>query len=116
MVADITQVALPENYYDLWHDRAVFHFLTDSKDRELYLQNLKKSLKPNGHFIISTFAEDGPLKCSGLEIEKYTLEKMQQTFGSDFELVKSLREQHKTPFNTTQSFLYAHFRLKKLLE
>ena len=116
MVADITQVALPEKHFDLWHDRAVFHFLTNPKDRELYLQNLKKSLKPNGHFIISTFADDGPLKCSGLEIERYSLEKMQQTIGSDFELIKSLRERHHTPFDTTQNFLYAHFRLKKAPE
>jgi len=97
----------------VWHDRAVFHFLTDSKDRELYLKNLRQSLKPNGHFIISTFADDGALKCSGLEVERYSIEKMQQTIGKDFHLLQSFREEHLTPFETTQNFLYAHFQKNK---
>ena len=112
-MGDITQVALPENEYDLWHDRAVFHFLTDPHDRELYLNNLKRSVKPGGNVIFATFADDGPLKCSGLEVERYDIEKLQQTLGDQFELIKTFREQHTTPFNTTQSFIYGHFRLKK---
>lgn len=87
--------------------------MTALEDRELYLKNLKQSLKPNGHFIIATFAEDGALKCSGLDVERYSIEKMRQTVGEDFELLRSFREKHQTPFNTTQSFLYAHFRLKR---
>jgi SAM-dependent methyltransferase len=87
----------------------VFHFLTDPNDRELYLQNLRRALKPGGHFILATFAEDGPLKCSGLDTERYDLQKMTDTVGPDFKLVESLREQHHTPFGTTQSFQYAHF-------
>ena len=109
-MADVTQFALPASEYDLWHDRAVFHFLTDPKDRELYLQNLRRALKPNGNLIIATFADDGPLKCSGLEVERYDIEKLKQTIGPGFELADTLREQHQTPFDTTQNFLYAHFR------
>lgn len=107
------QLALPEKQFDLWHDRAVFHFLTDTKDRRLYLENLRRALRPNGHFIIATFAADGPEKCSGLDIERYDLEKLRKTVGADFELLESFREQHQTPFGTTQNFLYAHFRLNK---
>ena len=91
----------------------MFHFLTEPRDRELYLKNLRRSLIPEGHFVIATFAEDGPLKCSGLEIERYSLEKLQETIGIEFELINSLREEHRTPFNSTQSFLYAHFKFKK---
>lgn len=110
MVADLTQVALPPDAYDLWHDRAVFHFLTDPSDRAAYLKNLEQALKPNGHLIIATFADDGPPKCSGLEVERYNIEKMKQTIGGGFDLVHSFREQHRTPFDTMQNFLYAHFR------
>ena len=110
MTADVTQFALPEKAYDLWHDRAVFHFLTDEGDRELYLGNLRRAIKPGGHFILATFAEDGPLKCSGLDVERYDLNKMIETVGRDFELVESLREQHSTPSGKTQSFQFAHFR------
>lgn len=91
----------------------MFHFLTAPDDRELYLKNLRQSLKNEGHFIIATFAEDGALKCSGLDVERYGLEKMQKTIGEGFELVQSFREEHRTPFNTTQSFIYAHFQIKK---
>lgn len=106
----MTQAALPENHYDLWHDRAVFHFLTEDKDRELYLEKLRRSLKPGGHFIIAAFAEDGPEKCSGLEVVRYCLDHLRDTLGEDFQLIDSTREVHKTPFDTTQNFLYAHFR------
>lgn len=109
IAADITNVSLPEHSFDLWHDRAVFHFLTSPEDRRRYIDNLKRSLKPNGHVIIATFAEDGPLKCSGLDVERYDIEKLANTLGSDFELADHLRETHKTPFDTTQSFLYARF-------
>jgi SAM-dependent methyltransferase len=106
-------LALPENHFDLWHDRAVFHFLTEERERELYLKNLRRSLKPKGHFIAATFAEDGPAKCSGLDVERYGLEKLRETVGAEFNLIESLRERHRTPFETMQSCLYAHFQLKK---
>jgi SAM-dependent methyltransferase len=109
VTADVTQFALPENAYDLWHDRAVFHFLTDDRDRKLYLENLRRALRPSGHFILATFAEDGPLKCSGLDVERYDLKKMIGTVGRGFELIESLREQHTTPSGKTQSFQFALF-------
>lgn len=67
-------------------------------------------MKPGGHLIIATFADDGPLKCSGLEVERYGIEKLSGTLGPDFELLGSFRDSHETPFGTVQSFLYAHFR------
>ncbi|MCY7346172.1 MAG: hypothetical protein LH614_08100 [Pyrinomonadaceae bacterium] len=76
-------------------------------------ENLRRSLKTEGHFIIATFAEDGALKCSGLEVERYDLEKMRETIGEGFELVQSFREEHQAPFATTQNFLYAHFQKNK---
>jgi SAM-dependent methyltransferase len=106
----VTQFASPAAAFDLWHDRAVFHFLTDEHDRRLYLQNLRRAVKPGGHFILGTFADDGPAKCSGLDVERYDLQKMIETIGPDFTLLGSMREQHRTPFETTQSFQYAHFR------
>lgn len=88
----------------------MFHFLTDQNDRELYLKNLRRALKSGGYFLLATFADDGPLKCSGLAVERYGLEKMVEVVGDEFELVESLREEHTTPFDTTQSFRYAMFR------
>jgi hypothetical protein len=74
------------------------------------LQNLKRALRLGGHLILATFAEDGPMKCSGLDVDRYDLRKMVNAVGPDFELAESKREQHRTPFDTTQSFQYAHFR------
>jgi hypothetical protein len=87
--------------------------LTKARDRELYLKNLRRALKNEGHFIIAAFAEDGALKCSGLNVERYSLEKMREMLGADFNLLRSFREQHQTPFDTTQNFLYAHFQIEK---
>lgn len=113
IAADITQTVLPERAFDLWHDRAVFHFLTSDEDRGRYVDNLKRSLKPTGHLVIATFADDGPLKCSGLDVERYDQEKLVGTLGSGFELAEHVRETHQTPFETTQSFLYARFVRKE---
>ena len=106
---DITAVRLPALRYDIWHDRAVFHFLTDNTDRELYLMNLRRALKPGGQFILGTFAEDGPLKCSGIDVERYSLAKMTATLGPAFALIDSSRDEHQTPFGTTQCFQYGRF-------
>lgn len=113
IVGDVTQLALPENKFDLWHDRAVFHFLTEREDRRLYLENLRRTLKPDGHFIIATFADDGPEKCSGMQVERYDAEKLRKIIGEDFEFLESFTEHHETPFGTTQNFIYAHFRLSR---
>jgi len=108
--ADITQVSLPENHYDVWHDRAVFHFLTDAEDRRKYVELVMRSLKIGGHIIVASFGENGPNKCSGLEVLRYSPETMHNEFGGGFKLVKSLNETHETPFGTTQEFVYCYCR------
>ncbi|MBF0316978.1 MAG: class I SAM-dependent methyltransferase [Nitrospirae bacterium] len=107
--ADITEVRLPEEY-DLWHDRAVFHFLTDAGDRKRYVQVVKQSLKPGGHLIIATFAIDGPQKCSGLEVMRYSPEGLHNEFGGDFELLESFGIEHVTPAKGMQRFTFCCFR------
>lgn len=107
--ADITEFEPPQRY-DLWHDRAVFHFLTDLQDRKQYLRIMEKALQPDGYVIIGTFSLDGPLKCSGLDVERYDVQKMKEELGSSFELVKSVDEVHMTPWNKEQKFLYCYFR------
>lgn len=108
--ADITEVFLPENYYDVWHDRAVFHFLTDREDRRKYVELVMRSLKVGGHIIVASFGLNGPAKCSGLDVVRYSPDAMHDEFGSDFKLVKSLGETHHTPFETTQEFIYCYCR------
>lgn len=108
--ADVTQAALKENHYDLWHDRAVFHFLINSDDRQKYVHNLNRALKSGGYALIATFGPNGPLKCSGLEIVRYSPESLQKEMGEAFKLEKHFTEIHKTPFDTTQEFLYCLFR------
>lgn len=108
--ADITNISLPESRFDVWHDRAVFHFLTDPEDRRKYVNLVMRSLKVGGHIIVASFGENGPLKCSGLDVVRYNPERMHKEFGNKFKLVKSLNETHKTPFQTTQEFLYCYCR------
>ena len=108
--ADITKVALPHHYYDLWHDRAVFHFLTSAEERQRYVETVKQSLKPRGHVIISTFAPDGPPKCSGLDVVRYSPKSLHDEFGNEFELIESASEAHLTPSGTKQKFIYCYLR------
>jgi ubiquinone/menaquinone biosynthesis C-methylase UbiE len=108
--ADIAQVSLPEDHYDVWHDRAVFHFLTGAEDRRKYVELVMRSLKAGGHIIIASFGLGGPVKCSGLDVVRYSPETMYDEFGSEFKLVKSLNETHETPFGTTQEFVYCYCR------
>lgn len=108
--ADITRVSLPENHFDVWHDRAVFHFLTEKRDRRRYIELVMRSLKTGGHIIVASFGENGPAKCSGLDVVRYTPETMHDEFGGEFSLVKSLSETHETPFGTTQEFVYCYCR------
>jgi 2-polyprenyl-3-methyl-5-hydroxy-6-metoxy-1,4-benzoquinol methylase len=108
--ADITQASLPPAHYDLWHDRAVFHFLTEAKDRLSYTRAVEKSLKPGGHLIVATFAADGPKKCSGLDIVRYSPDELRGQFGDHFRLIESLDEAHQTPFGSEQRFIYCHFQ------
>ena len=95
---------------DLWHDRAVLHFLTKKRDRELYIQSLTESIAPNGHAIIATFALDGPKKCSGLEVVRYGSREIMTLLGGDFQLLEIVRETHLTPGKTKQRFIYFRFQ------
>ena len=108
--ADITQAVLPADHYDLWHDRAVFHFLTDLADRRKYVELVMRSLKVGGHIIVASFGPEGPQKCSGLDVVRYSPESMHDEFGSRFELVSHLTESHRTPFGTEQDFVYCYCR------
>ncbi|KPV98279.1 Ubiquinone/menaquinone biosynthesis C-methyltransferase UbiE [Pseudoalteromonas sp. P1-9] len=107
--ADITGVTLPKQQFDVWHDRAVFHFLTTPEERRAYIKNVLHALKPHGHIIIATFSEDGPEKCSGLPIVRYSAESLHGEFGDHFVLKDQRHETHKTPFGTTQEFVFCHF-------
>lgn len=111
--ADITEADLSENYYDIWHDRAVFHFLTDVADRKRYIEIATRSLKVGGHIVVASFGLSGPKKCSGLDVVRYSPELLHSEFGNSFELVNSLRETHHTPVETTQEFIYCYCRKLK---
>ena len=108
IAADITTWE-PSRTYDLWHDRAALHFLTDPADRDAYVVRLKKALRPGGHVIIATFAPDGPERCSGLPIIRYDPETLARTLGPGFELVESRRHDHLTPGGNTQRFQFSRF-------
>ena len=95
--------------YDVWHDRAVFHFLTKIEDRKSYLKSLNLSLKLNGNLIIATFSLDAPPKCSGLSVVRYSPESLQNELGDNFNLVESFLENHVTPSGVTQSFIFCRF-------
>ena len=94
----------------VWHDRAVFHFLTSAEDRARYVAQVRRALRPGGHVIIATFAEDGPTRCSGLEIVRYSAPALLAEFGDEFSLVDSQRELHHTPSGSTQQFIYCVFQ------
>jgi ubiquinone/menaquinone biosynthesis C-methylase UbiE len=108
--ADITEVDLPSRSFDLWHDCAVFHFLTTEQERAAYVRVLLRALKPGGHLIVATFAEDGPSQCSGLPVTRYTPSILHAEFGSAFTLFRHEREEHHTPSGTVQRFVYCYFR------
>lgn len=107
IVSDIKQFQ-PTETYDIWHDRATFHFLTTEKDIQTYINLLKNNLK--GNLIIGTFSTNGPLKCSGLDITQYSENSMQHLLKNDFEKVECFTEDHTTPFDSTQNFLFCNFK------
>jgi hypothetical protein len=94
---------------DIWHDRAVFHFLTDAEDRRRYRERLRQTLRVGGSAIIATFAPDGPEKCSGLPVARYSPESLGEELGPDFMLMESRRHIHRTPWGTDQAFQYSRF-------
>jgi 2-polyprenyl-3-methyl-5-hydroxy-6-metoxy-1,4-benzoquinol methylase len=109
VVADVTTWE-PSQTYDLWHDRAALHFLTDASDRSAYVGNLKKAVRPGGHVIIGTFALDGPERCSGLPIMRYDAGVLGAILGIEFELMDSRRHDHTTPWGAVQRFQFSTFR------
>jgi len=112
LVADITKVQLEPSAYDVWHDRAVFHFLTTPDDRVAYVRQVARAVRPGGTVIISTFGPEGPTKCSGLEVVRYDAESLHREFGIQFRLLGSSKELHHTPFGTVQQFLYCYCRIE----
>jgi SAM-dependent methyltransferase len=111
IVGDITTVRLPESAYDLWHDRAVFHFLTEERARQAYIRQVLRSLRPGGRIIVATFGPDGPDQCSGLPTVRYDAAELHATFGETaFEKLGSQRETHQTPWGSAQEFVYCFCR------
>jgi ubiquinone/menaquinone biosynthesis C-methylase UbiE len=108
--ADITRVALPAHAYDIWHDRAVFHFLTAPEQRRAYVDTVLRAVKPGGHVIVATFAEDGPTQCSGLPVMRYSADGLHSEFGAPFTLLQHEREEHLTPSGSVQRFVYCYCR------
>jgi trans-aconitate methyltransferase len=100
----------PARTWDVWHDRAAFHFLVDPGDRASYVDRLRSAVRPGGHAIIGTFAPDGPEKCSGLPVERYDAEKLAAALGEGFRLVDSRRHEHVTPWGAVQRFHFGTFR------
>jgi SAM-dependent methyltransferase len=109
IVADVTAWE-PRQSYDLWHDRAAFHFLTDDCARSAYVDRLKRALKPLGYVVIGTFAPTGPERCSGLPVTRYDAVSLAATLGPEFELVDSRPHGHVTPWGATQQFQFSTFR------
>lgn len=106
---DVTRYPFTQDFA-IWHDRAVFHFLTSPEDRNRYLANLKQALKPGGHAIIATFAEDGPSECSGLAVMRYSPESLSNILGGSLRLVETRQEEHHLPHGGVQRFIYCRFR------
>jgi cyclopropane fatty-acyl-phospholipid synthase-like methyltransferase len=100
----------PLESYDLWHDRASFHFLTEQNQIDKYAEIVSKSIQDKGKMIIGTFSENGPKKCSGLDITQYNAAKMNSVFQNNFQIIDSFTEDHQTPFNTTQNFIFCSFQ------
>ena len=108
LVGDITTMALPDKAYDFWHDRAVFHFLREEEQRRRYVEAVRRALKPGGHIVVATFGPEGPERCSGLDVVRYTADGLHDEFGGTFEKVASATEVHKTPWGSEQQFVYCY--------
>jgi ubiquinone/menaquinone biosynthesis C-methylase UbiE len=107
--ADVTEIE-DVGTFDVWHDRAVFHFLTDAADRRKYADLARQTVPKGGHLVIASFAQDGPKRCSGLDVCRYDAGSMTAELGEEFSLTREARETHMTPWNTTQAFFYGVFR------
>jgi ubiquinone/menaquinone biosynthesis C-methylase UbiE len=107
---DVTQAVLPACHFDVWHDRAVFHFLTDTQDRKRYVHVARRALKRGGHLIVATFGTDAPSYCSGLDVARYSPDGLRSAFGDGFDLVTHGGSVHQTPAGTQQQFSYCCLR------
>lgn len=108
--ANVLNAVLPTHGYDVWHDRAVFHFLTSEEGRHAYVRTVLQAVKPGGLVIVATFAEDGPNKCSGLPVMRYSADELHAEFGVPFQLLCHEKESHKTPGGNEQKFVYCFCR------
>lgn len=109
IVSDVTEF-VPTEQYDFWHDRAAFHFLTQEEQADKYVEIANKGVAQNGVLVLGTFSVNGPKKCSGLDIKQYSEESLSHKFERYFKRVKCITEDHQTPFNTTQNFLFCSFK------
>jgi len=112
-VGDITQYDFGSKKFDLWHDRAVFHFLTDPAARQAYIELVRRSVKPGGYVLMATFGPNGPLKCSGLDVVRYDAQSLHNEFGEGFSLQGDELTMHHTPMGTDQQFLYCWCRVSQ---
>jgi SAM-dependent methyltransferase len=111
LVGDITTVELPAHAYDFWHDRAVFHFLRDEPQRRRYVAAVRHALKPGGHIVVATFGPQGPERCSGLDVMRYSPDELHAEFGGQFHKTASSVEVHTTPWGSEQQFVYCYCRM-----
>ncbi len=111
MCGDVLIFPFAPHGFDLWHDRAVFHFLTDPSDRAAYVRQVAHAVMPGGYVIVATFGPEGPVKCSGLDVVRYDAEGLHDQFGASFRLMDHQSEIHRTPWGTTQQFTYCYCRL-----
>jgi ubiquinone/menaquinone biosynthesis C-methylase UbiE len=109
-VADVTMADFAPHSVDLWHDRAVFHFLTAVEERAAYVRQVLRAVKPGGHVIVATFGSDGPLQCSGLPVMRYAPGELHAEFGEPFAMLAHDEQVHHTPFGTDQQFIYCMCR------
>ena len=114
LCGDVRTFAFGRHQYDLWHDRAVFHFLTGIEDRASYVQQVADAVKPGGHVIVATFGPEGPDQCSGLDVARYDPEALHDEFGPAFRLIKHCTELHQTPMGATQQFTYCYCKVSEL--
>lgn len=112
IAGDVLALDVPPAAFDLWHDRAVFHFLTEAEDRTRYVAQVRRTVAPGGHLLVATFADDGPTRCSGLAVARYSPAALHAEFGPDFHLLASERELHATPTGSQQAFTYCLCRFE----
>ncbi|WP_368408598.1 class I SAM-dependent methyltransferase [Caldimonas mangrovi] len=112
VAANVLEHSFQPQSIDVWHDRAVFHFLTDARHRQLYVAQLLRALRPGGHAVVATFGPQGPTQCSGLPVARYSSDELHREFGTPFRLLDHGTAPHTTPWGSTQQFVYCYCRLE----